>query len=80
MLHAAPDALTHRESGIKHVRNDAGKALSRQAYYEFPCSRGNEKERTMIVEVHGMGFWTRVRFPPAPLNGNIAQLGERSPD
>ena len=22
------------ESGIKHVRNDAGKALSRQAYYE----------------------------------------------
>ena len=34
MLHAAPDALTHWESGIKHVRNDAGKALSRQAYYE----------------------------------------------
>ena len=22
----------------------------------------------MIVEVHGMGFWTRVRFPPAPLD------------
>lgn len=21
----------------------------------------------MIVEVHGMGFWTRVRFPPGPL-------------
>ena len=20
----------------------------------------------MIVEVHGMGFWTRVRFPPGP--------------
>ncbi len=34
MLHVAPDALTHRESGIKHVRNDDGKALSRQAYHE----------------------------------------------
>lgn len=21
----------------------------------------------MIVEVHGTGFWTRVRFPPGPL-------------
>ena len=70
MLHAAPDALTHRESGIKHVRNDAGKALSRQAYYEatdparmfVSVQQRNEKERTMIVEVHGMGFWTRVRF------------------
>ena len=31
MLHAAPDALTHWDSGIKHVRNDVGKALSRQA-------------------------------------------------
>ena len=34
MLHAAPDALTRREPGIKNVRNDDGKALSRQAYYE----------------------------------------------
>ena len=34
MLHVAPDALTHRESGIKHVRNDDGKALSRRAYHE----------------------------------------------
>ena len=33
----------------------------------FPCGRGNEKEQTMIVEVHGTGFWTRVRFPPGPL-------------
>lgn len=33
----------------------------------FPCGRGNEKEQTMIVEVHGIGFWTRVRFPPGPL-------------
>ena len=32
----------------------------------FPCGRGNEKEQTMIVEVHGIGFWTRVRFPPGP--------------
>ena len=61
---------------------------------QFSCGRGNDKELTMIVEVHGMGFWTRVRFPPGPLaavmlprtfdtvqtNGNIAQLGERSPD
>ena len=34
MLHVAPDALTRRESGIKHVRNDDGKALSRRAYHE----------------------------------------------
>ena len=34
MLHVAPDALTRRESGIKHVRNDAGKALSHRAYHE----------------------------------------------
>ena len=27
---------------------------------------GNVKERTMIVEVHGIGFRTRVRFPPGP--------------
>ena len=32
----------------------------------FPCGRGNEKERTMIVEVHGIGFWTRVQIPPGP--------------
>lgn len=31
MLHTASGALTHRESGIKYVRNDVGKALSRQA-------------------------------------------------
>ena len=39
----------------------------------FPCGRGNEKELTMIVEVHGIGFWTRVRFPPGPL-GFAAKL------
>lgn len=32
----------------------------------FSCSRGNQKELTMIVEVHGIGFWTRVRLPPGP--------------
>ena len=37
----------------------------------FPCSRGNEKERTLIVELPGMGFWTRVRFPPAPLDREV---------
>ena len=34
---------------------------------QFSRGRGNDKELTMIVEVHGMGFWTRVRFPPGPL-------------
>ena len=34
MLHAASEALTPWRSGIKHVRNDDGKALSRQAYHE----------------------------------------------
>ena len=34
MLHTASGALTHWKSGIKHVRNDDGKALSRQAYHE----------------------------------------------
>lgn len=34
MLHAALSAPTQRESGIKPVGNDGGKALSRQAYHE----------------------------------------------
>ncbi len=34
MLHAGFRALTPRRSGIIHVRNDDGKALSPQAYYE----------------------------------------------
>ena len=34
----------------------------------FPGPGGNVKEQTMIVEVHGTGFWTRVRFPPGPPN------------
>ena len=53
MLHVAPDALTRRESGIKHVRNDAGKALSHRAYHEateparmFVSVRQRESERT----------------------------------
>lgn len=35
---------------------------------QFSCWGGNLKELTMIVEVHGIGFWTRVRFPPGPPN------------
>ena len=53
MLHVAPDALTRWESGIKHVRNDAGKALSHRAYHEateparmFVSVRQRESERT----------------------------------
>ena len=34
MLHVSPEALTLQESGTDPVRNDDGKALSRQAYYE----------------------------------------------
>ena len=41
---------------------------------QFPCGRGNEKELTMIVEVHGIGFWTRVRFPPGPLSRGAAVI------
>ena len=34
MLHVSPEALTLSESGTDYVRNDDGKALSCQAYYE----------------------------------------------
>ena len=34
MLHVSPEALTLQESGTDPVRNDGGKALSCQAYYE----------------------------------------------
>ena len=34
----------------------------------FPCEGGNVKKSTMIVEVQGMGFWTRVRLPPNPFD------------
>ena len=34
MLHVSPEALTLQESGTDPVRNDGGKALNRQAYYE----------------------------------------------
>ena len=39
----------------------------------FSVRRGNRpeqdrpKKRTMIVEVQGLGFWTRVRLPSTPL-------------
>lgn len=40
MLHAVSEALTPRRSGIIHVRNDDGKALSRQAYHEATETAG----------------------------------------
>ena len=33
----------------------------------FSSGGGNVKERTMIVEEQGIGFWTGVRFPSGPL-------------
>ena len=33
----------------------------------LPPAGGNVKQTAMIVEVQWMVFWTRVRFPPAPL-------------
>ena len=38
----------------------------------YDLDGGNVKELTMIVEVHGTGFWTRVRFPPGPLRLNMS--------
>ena len=32
----------------------------------FPGGRGNVNEQTMIVEVHGIGFRTRVQLPSTP--------------
>lgn len=32
----------------------------------FPGDGGNAKERTTLVEVQGIGFWTRVRLPSSP--------------
>jgi len=67
------------------VRNDAGQALSLQAYHEATewirvSAPGFRRERagarpaanrqTMIVEGQGMGFWTRVRLPSSPLKRN----------
>ena len=34
---------------------------------QFPPDGGNVKELTMIVEGQGIGFWTGVRLPSAPL-------------
>ncbi len=33
---------------------------------QLPGSGGNEKQLTMIVEVHGIGFRTRVRLSSTP--------------
>lgn len=32
----------------------------------------------MIVEGEGIGFWTRVRLPPSPLNRSKGEPGSRS--
>ena len=40
--------------------------LLKSAGCQLPVGGGNSKELTMIVEVQGMGFWTRVRLPSAP--------------
>ena len=41
--------------------------LLKQPECQFSGCRGNEKELTMIVEEQGIGFWTRVQLPSAPL-------------
>ncbi len=91
MLHTAPDAPTHLESGIKHVGNDAGKALSRQAYHEATeparmsaSVQQRESERTDYDSRSTWdGFLDAGSIPASSTqfkDGNIAQLGERSPD
>ena len=41
--------------------------LPKPAGCSFSSGGGNVKERTMIVEEQGIGFWTGVRFPSGPL-------------
>ena len=63
------------------MRNDDRRVPDCQAYQEllkfwgcsFPQDRGNVKERTMIVEEQGIGFWTRVQLPSGPLKRTAAQ-------
>ena len=43
--------------------------LLKSAGCQLSVGGGNVKELTMIVEVQGMGFWTRVRLPSTPLDG-----------
>ncbi len=42
----------------------------------FSGGRGNDKEQTMIVEEQGIGFWTRVQIPSAPLWKNLVTMGK----
>ena len=44
--------------------------LLKPAGCSFPSGGGNVKERTMIVEEQGIGFWTGVRFPSGPLKNS----------
>ena len=32
----------------------------------FPGGRGNDKKPTTLVEVQGIGLWTRVQLPSGP--------------
>ena len=43
----------------------------------LPGGGGNDKEQTMIVEEQGIGFWTRVQIPSAPLLKNLAAMGKK---
>ena len=36
---------------------------------QSPDGGGNVNRLTMIVEEQGIGFWTRVQIPSAPLKG-----------
>lgn len=42
---------------------------------QFPGSGGNVNRLTMIVEEQGIGFWTRVQLPSAPLLINSGNPG-----
>ena len=44
--------------------------LLKPAGCSFSSGGGNVKERTMIVEEQGIGFWTGVRFPSGPLKNS----------
>ena len=46
--------------------------LPKPAGCSFSSGGGNVKERTMIVEEQGIGFWTGVRFPSGPLKKDVA--------
>ena len=49
--------------------------LLKPAGCSFSSGGGNVKERTMIVEEQGIGFWTGVRFPSGPLKNTLENQG-----